>query len=58
MARRLYADCRQFKTVAELEEVVWQVWEEISEAFLEALLRSMQNRCRDCYLAKGGPTKY
>ncbi|CDF39692.1 unnamed protein product [Chondrus crispus] len=58
LARTVYAHQRQFKDVDELLEVIMDAWDEVSEECLEKLVRSMQKRCFECVMAKGGPTKY
>ncbi|CDF33202.1 unnamed protein product [Chondrus crispus] len=58
LARAVYAGCRQFDNVEELKEAVWEAWDNITTDILKSLLGSMQRRCTDCYLAKGGATKY
>jgi len=58
LARKVYAHQRQFSSVDELIDCVMDSWDQISEDTLENLVRSMQKRCFDCVLAKGGPTKY
>ncbi|CDF38907.1 Transposase [Chondrus crispus] len=58
LARTVYAHQRQFKDVDELLEVIMEAWDEVSEECLEKLVRSMQKRCFECVMAKGGPTKY
>ena len=58
LARKVYAHQRQFKDVDELLEVVMESWDEVSEECLENLVRSMQKRCFECVMAKGGLKKY
>ncbi|CDF40127.1 unnamed protein product [Chondrus crispus] len=58
LARAVYVGCRQFDNVEELKEAVWEAWDNITTDTLKFLLGSMERRCRDCYLAKGGATKY
>jgi len=58
LARKVYANHHQFSTVEELRTCVLHAWEEISEETLKNLVGSMQRRCFDVVMARGGPTKY
>lgn len=57
-AREVHAGCQQFKDVGELKGAVLEAWDNIGSEMLKTLLQSIQRRCRDCFLVKGGPTKF
>ena len=44
LVRRVYANGRQFSTVAELKRVLIQEWEEISQSYIQNLFNSMNYR--------------
>ncbi|CDF37417.1 unnamed protein product [Chondrus crispus] len=58
LARKVYAHERQFNNIDELLECIMDCWENINTETLDKLVGSMQKRCFDCAMAKGGPTKY
>lgn len=53
LARRVYANGRQFGTVRELQQAILDVWEECPQEYLEKLVNSMPNRIFQL-IQKGG----
>ncbi|EYB92467.1 hypothetical protein Y032_0193g1383 [Ancylostoma ceylanicum] len=58
LARRVYANARQYSSVAELETAVRQAWDSIESSTLKNLVDGMQRRIFEVIYNKGGPTKY
>jgi transposase len=58
LARSVYANGRQFMTLQDLVEAIKRAWAGLSQTYLDKLIRSMQDRCVDVVVAKGGKTKY
>lgn len=58
LARRVYANHRQFKNVAELKKAITQAWSEVDLGRIENLVNSMPNRVFEVIKKKGGVIKY
>ena len=58
VSRRVYKDCRQFKTIDELWECVQRVWTTIEQVHVESLVSSMKNRIFEVINLNGSQTKY
>jgi transposase len=58
IVRRVYANNRQFQTVAELKTAILQAWGDIEVQLLENLIRSMPNRIFEVIKCGGGYTGY
>jgi hypothetical protein len=58
LARKVYANRRQFKTVQELEVTIRNAWREIRISTLESLVNSMPNRIYEVINKNGSNTKY
>ena len=58
LARRVYADGRQYKTVPELAASIVKCWNEIDQDKCRSLTSSMPHRLVQVLEKKGGPTKY
>ena len=56
--RRVYANNRQFQTVAELKTAILQAWGDIEVQLLENVIRSMPNRIFEVIKCSGGYTGY
>lgn len=58
LVRAVYADGRQFSTVAELKDAIRAAWAAIKPEVLKKLIESMKNRMFDLICAKGGIINY
>lgn len=58
MAKRVYSNGRQFKTVKELKTELQSVWSNIQQSDLHTLVESMHNRLLEVIEQKGGHTHY
>lgn len=58
LARKVYANGRQFETVSELKEAIREAWSQIQINYLRELVKSMKDRLIGVIMAKGGPTKH
>lgn len=58
LARRVYANARQFSTVQELKARVVLEWSEIGPDLLNTLVLSMQKRCIDVLSKQGSKVDY
>lgn len=58
IARRVYANCRQFNSVQELKSAIKDAWDSITLNELQKLVHSMPNRIFETIKNKGGNTKY
>ena len=58
LARRVYANGRQFQSCHALIEVLQKVWDEIEPELLVKLVSTMQNRCVSVLEKKGGSIYY
>lgn len=58
LARRVYAENRQFQNVAELRTAIERAWQEIDQNTINNLVKSMQNRIFQVINRNGGPTDY
>jgi transposase len=58
LARRLYAENRQFSTVAELHAGILEAWEEVTWDDIQKTINSMHSRMIAVIAEKGGSTDY
>ena len=58
MARRVYSDRMQYRTIASLKDAILKTWSVISIEYMQNLLRSMPERCISVLQLHGGKTKY
>jgi hypothetical protein len=58
MERRLRHLPNQPVTLAEMGLALIRIWNNIPQAFLNNLVRSMRRRCQACINANGGHTRY
>ena len=58
LARRVYAQNRQYKDVFELTETIIDKWREISKDMSTNLVQSMPDLVFELIHKKGGPTHY
>lgn len=58
VARKVYANGRQFHTIAELKTAIIQSWAEITNAERRSLVESMRNRIYEVIRLNGAKTKY
>jgi hypothetical protein len=58
VARKVYANGRQFHTIAELKTAIIQSWTEISNSERRPLVESMPNRIYEVIRLNGAKTKY
>jgi hypothetical protein len=58
LARKVYANGRQFHTIAELKTAITQSWAEITIAERRPLVESMPNRLFEVIRLNGAKTKY
>lgn len=58
LAKAVYANGRQFKSVQELKTVVLQKWEDISDDLVRHFINSMPQRCLKVIKADGKKIKY
>lgn len=58
LARKVYANGRQFKDIKSLKEAIVQSWGEIELETCQNLIKSMKNRIFDVIVGHGGHTKY
>lgn len=58
LARMVYADGRQYKTVAALEHAIVTSWDNISLACVQRHIQSMPKRCVDLVKSDGGKISY
>ena len=58
LARRDYANERQFNTRNELIAIIQKTWNEIEPEFLSRLVGSMKNRCASAVEKKGDKISY
>jgi len=58
LARRVYANQRQFNDVEELNDVVMEAWDAIGMDTIQKLLQSMQKRCLEVLQQKEKKNKY
>ena len=56
--RHIYADQKQYNSVAELKVVVLECWEDMESKVLENLVESMPKRTYQVIEHKGGPIEY
>lgn len=58
LARRVYANGRQFSTVFELQKVIAMEWARIDQEYVRKLIKSMPKRMRMVLCHKGAPIPY
>lgn len=58
LARRVYANGKQYESISELEREVFRCWEEIDNSVLLALVNSMPNRIYKVIYSHGSSIKY
>lgn len=58
LARRVYAEGKQFQSIQELQCAVIRCWQDISTSVLEALVNSMPTRIYQTIYSHGSSTKY
>lgn len=58
LARKVYANGKQFDNVRDLKTAVLRAWSEIDQSYLKNLVDSMPKRIGDVIFAHGGHTKY
>lgn len=58
MARRVYANGRQFDNVAELRDAITMAWDAIDEPLRDRLLTGMHSRCVELIKNHGGAISY
>ncbi|KAJ0399837.1 hypothetical protein P43SY_008143 [Pythium insidiosum] len=58
LARRVYADGRQYDSIAELKDAILRAWETITLEDIRPLVQSMPRRCLDAVKARGNKTSY
>ena len=58
IVRRIYADQKQYNSVAELKVAVSECWEDMDPKVLENLVGSMPKRIYQVIECKGGPIEY
>jgi hypothetical protein len=58
LARAVYANCRQFQTVAELKIAIQEAWAGITQQTLANLVGSMPRRMIEVLKQNGNVTKY
>lgn len=58
LSRRVYANGRQFSSVAELKKKILECWGEIDDNVLKTLINSMPNRIFQIIRNNGAKTKY
>jgi hypothetical protein len=58
LARKVYANGKQFDNVVDLKTAVQEAWNDIGQEYLDNLVESMPNRVAEVIFKHGGPTKY
>lgn len=58
MARKVYANRKQYRSLEEIEVAVKQAWRDIEKDFIDNLLSSMQNRAIEVLQKRGGHTHW
>ena len=58
LARRVYANGRQYHSLEDLKKAIIKCWSEIDQNTLKSLVRSMPERCREVLEKKGGKTRF
>lgn len=58
LVRRVYAEHRQYESLAELKVAILEEWRKLDSEFLNKLIRSVQKRIFDLIQSKGGPINY
>ena len=58
LARRVYANGKQFKTKEELKTAIVRSWKEIDQSECQNLINSMPNRIFEVIKLNGAKTKY
>jgi hypothetical protein len=58
VARKVYANGRQFTTIKELKSAIVQAWDEMPQKVLESLVESMPSRIYELIRLGGAKTKY
>lgn len=58
MARRVYANHKQYRNVNELREMLEDVWDYFYSTYIATLYRSIPRRLLDVMYGKGAATKY
>jgi hypothetical protein len=49
---------RQFNSVSEFTAALYEVWDAIDMSVLQALIKSMPHRCKECITKHGNKTHY
>ena len=58
LARRVYDNNRQFASVRDFTNCVFEEWNQMPRSLLEKLLNTMNDRCIEVLQKNGGPTHY
>jgi transposase len=58
LARRVYEGGKQFMTKTDLQNAIFQAWDEISLEYTDGLIKSMNNRCTAVLECKGSKISY
>lgn len=58
LARRVYANNKQYRNVAELKKAIQAEWDGLEQEHIDSLVESMQNRVFEVIQRGGGPTHY
>lgn len=58
LVRRVHEDCRQFDTIEELKNKIFEEWNKLDQNYLKNLVHSMPNRLADVLISKGDTINY
>ena len=58
MVHDVYNEGRQFNSLKDLKEAIFDAWEKVPQNYLDTLVKSMKNRICEVLINKGGATHY